>query len=171
MNENIDLTKILKGCPEGTELYHKGYGTVYFVLIDINLDYPILLSLYKDGYANTSLTKYGKFNATFDGECLLFPSKEQQDWSKFERFWDKSKIERFNPKTFQPFDKILVRDDDDKIWHANLFSHINNVYVKYKINSISTIHRCAIPYNEETKHLIGTTDDCPEYYKWWEEHK
>ena len=26
-----------------------------------------------------------------------------------------------------------------------------------------------IPYNDETKHLIGTTNDCPDYYKWWEE--
>ena len=24
-----------------------------------------------------------------------------------------------------------------------------------------------IPYNDETKHLVGTTEDCPEYYKWW----
>lgn len=24
-------------------------------------------------------------------------------------------------------------------------------------------------YNEETKHLVGTREDCPEYYKWWEE--
>ena len=26
-----------------------------------------------------------------------------------------------------------------------------------------------IPYNEETKHLLGTKEYCPEYYKWWEE--
>lgn len=29
--------------------------------------------------------------------------------------------------------------------------------------------KVCIPYNEETKHLVGTKDDCPEYYKWWEE--
>ena len=26
-----------------------------------------------------------------------------------------------------------------------------------------------IPYNKEIKHLVGTLDDCPEFYKWWEE--
>ena len=29
-------------------------------------------------------------------------------------------------------------------------------------------HQC-IPYNDDTKHLVGTLNDCPEYYKWWEE--
>lgn len=170
MNENIDLTKILEGCPKGTKFYHKVYGIVNLVYIDTDIDCecPIRLSLYDDDIANTSLTKYGTWTNEFDGECLLVPSKEQQDWSKFERFWDKPKIERFDPKTFQPFDKILVRDDDNTIWNANLFSNINNNYVKYKINSISTAHCYAIPYNDETKHLIGTADDCPEYYKWWE---
>jgi len=23
--------------------------------------------------------------------------------------------------------------------------------------------------NDDTKHLVGTTYDCPEYYKWWED--
>lgn len=26
-----------------------------------------------------------------------------------------------------------------------------------------------IPYDEKTMHLVGTKDDCPEYYKWWDE--
>lgn len=26
-----------------------------------------------------------------------------------------------------------------------------------------------ISYNDETKHLVGTKEDCPEFYKWWEE--
>ena len=25
-----------------------------------------------------------------------------------------------------------------------------------------------IPYNDETKHLVGTTDEAPEYYRYWE---
>ena len=30
MNENIDLTNILKDCPEGFQLYSPIFGTVYF---------------------------------------------------------------------------------------------------------------------------------------------
>ena len=37
MNENIDLTKILKGCPEGTELFSPLLGTVKFVSSDYSL--------------------------------------------------------------------------------------------------------------------------------------
>ena len=32
----------------------------------------------------------------------------------------------------------------------------------------TNIWRRCIPYNDDTKHLIGSADDCPEYYKWWE---
>lgn len=43
MNGNIDLTKILKDCPEGTELWSDNYGTVKFVNIRTELDYPIVV--------------------------------------------------------------------------------------------------------------------------------
>ena len=33
----------------------------------------------------------------------------------------------------------------------------------------TNIWRQYVPYNEETEHLIGTREDCPDYYKWWEE--
>ena len=29
--------------------------------------------------------------------------------------------------------------------------------------------RKVIPYNDETKHLVGTTDEAPEFYKYWED--
>ena len=41
MNENLDLTKILEGCPKGTEFYHAGFGRVWFFGIDLDSDYPI----------------------------------------------------------------------------------------------------------------------------------
>ena len=34
---------------------------------------------------------------------------------------------------------------------------------------IGGTYRCCIPYNEETKHLVGTTDEAPEYYRYWED--
>ena len=93
MNENIDLTKILEGCPKGTEFYHAGFGKVWFVGIDLDNEYssegPILFSLHNDTYyADTALTKKGTFSMRYEGECLIFPSKDQRDWAKFERFWD-----------------------------------------------------------------------------------
>lgn len=172
MNENLDLTSILDGCPEGTEFYHAGYGRVWFVCIDLDSDYPIHLMLANYPYTHTNLTKKGMFNIDCDGECLLFPSKIQRDWSKFERFWKKSKkINKFDPKSLNPFDKILVRKiygpHNISPWFCEFFSY-KHPNTPTLVNGISNRYEICIPYNEETKHLVGTTEDCPEYYKWWE---
>ena len=161
MNENLDLTKILEGCPKGTEFYSTIYGEVEFDGIE---EAPYEVAFMTNRKTPITFTPSGKYIELFDGECTIFPSRTQRDWSKFERFWDKSKVERFNPKTLQPFDKILARDCQDERWSIEFFSHkIGNV-----VRGLYSNWMYAIPYNEKTKHLIGTTDDCPEYYKWWD---
>ena len=166
MNENLDLTRILDGCPKGTEFYSTTYGTVEFIGFDFSSVYPILMKLESSGVGY--FTKDGRIFHSYYGECLLFPSKEQRDWSKFVRFWDKPEVEKFDPKTLQPFDKVLVRDDSQRRWKGDLFCYINEDREGIKCFCLTyNWHRC-IPYNEETKHLIGTTDDCLEFYKWWE---
>ena len=172
MNENLDLTKILDGCPVGTEFYHAGYGRVWLAKIYSDAEtnaYPIALSLNENNPLchNLYVTANGTISYGFDGECLLLPSKDQRDWSKFERFWDKPKVERFDINTLKPFDKVLVRLSENRIWFPDFFGYKDNIGPICAINNC--IKRQCIPYNEETKHLIGTTDDCPEYYKWWEE--
>ena len=169
MNENIDLTKILDGCPIGTEFYSLVHGTVRFLeILDMNTVYPIAVTSKVDkGY----FTKGGRYFAdqTIDDECILVPSKHQRDWSKFERFWDKPKVEKFDPKTFQPFDKVLAKDYAKDVWTACLYSHHATELDDGWFVCDNTYWRFIIPYNDETKHLVGTKDDCPEYYKWWEE--
>lgn len=163
MNENLDLTKILEGCPEGTEFYHAGYGRVWFVGIDLNSNYPIKLSLHNDDCIHAAVSAKGTLDISYNGECLLVPSKDRRDWSKFERFWDKPKVEKFDPNTLQPFDKVLIKDNG--VWTADFFSYIAGQWV----NCVGGVGIKCIPYNAETEHLVGTEDDCPEYYKYWEE--
>ena len=163
MNENLDLTKILDGCPAGTEFYHLIFGQVALREI-IDDEYPIIV----EPIINTirsSLTKDGRLNAKYDGECLLYPSKYQRDWSKFVRFWDEPDVSKFDVETFHPFDKVLVRDYYNERWRVDIFGFMLNDC----ICCCTTNWRCCIPYNEETKNLIGTTDDCPEFYKWWKD--
>ena len=164
MNENLDLTKILEGCPIGTKLYSTIFGNVSFKEIVSDREYPIIIS---QGIKTIPITKEGKYILYYDGECTLFPDKDQRDWSKFKRFWDKPKVERFDPKTFQPFDKVLGRDTNDNCWIALFFGHIGKGSHRAVCGYFSWTQ--CIPYNEETKHLVGTSNDCPEYYKWWEE--
>ena len=167
MNENLDLTKILEGCPKGTEFYHTGFGKVWFSGIYPDLPYPITFRV-SGTICKGVVTSAGTIHKNYDGECVLFPSKDQRDWSKFERFWDR-KVKRFDPHTLHPFDKILARDGNNHIWDCALLSHIDYLNEEYKVITVGSCYVWCIPYNEETKHLVGTTDDCPEFYKWWEE--
>ena len=171
MNENLDLTKILEGCPEGTKFYSSIFGEVTFIRLYPNAKCSIELKVYSkytDSTVTFSYCSDGRNNYGFDGECTLFPSKDQRDWSKFERFWDKPKKERFDPKTLQPFDKVLVKDDYE-IWQVEFFSHISQREPEGWCQCSGDRYYFCIPYNEETKHLVGTQEDCPEYYKWWED--
>ena len=164
MNENIDLTKILKDCPKGTKFYSPVWGKVSFErILDIEV-YTIEIDTVS-GYQH--LTKEGYFIKSDYAKCILFPSKEQRDWSKFTAPWYKK--EKFDPKTLKPFDKVLVRDYCDEEWLAEIFSrHFKDSEYPYTDICLNSYKRC-IPYNDETKHLVGTTEEAPEYYRYWED--
>ena len=82
------------------------------------------------------------------------------------------KKHRFDPKTLQPFDRVLVRLTKDCIWNATFFSHydkeVNWGCYPCVTTSCKSYNKC-IPYNDETKHLLGTSDEAPEYYRYWED--
>ena len=162
MNENIDLTKILKDCPEGTKLYSTIFGEVTFCHIDENDMYPIKV-MTEENYKGT-VSANGKHYIDFNGECTLFPSKEQRDWNKFTAPWQKK--DKFDPKTLRPFDKVIARIDKYGFWCCELFSFIEEK--TSIIKCCGTYYRHCIPYNNDTKHLIGTSKEAPEYYRYWE---
>ena len=165
MNENVDLTKILKDCPKGWKFYSTLYGEVEFEKIKKESEYPIVI-ITKHGN-NSDIKSDGRYYGEYDdGECTLFPSKDQRDWSKFSAPWYKK--DKFDPKTLQPFDKVLVRDLNGHIWVCDLFSYIKEC-TQFPYKCMASYYKCCIPYNDETKHLLGTTDEAPEYYRYWEE--
>ena len=170
MDENIDLTKILKDCPKGTKFYTSVWGEASFERILERRFYTIGIDT-MSGYKY--LTKEGRYINADDAECILFPSKDQRDWSKFTAPWYKKG--KFDPKTLKPFDKVLVKRYAG-VWVANLFSHYgkiihpdnHNTYLEFITISNGTYRHC-IPYNDDTKHLVGTNDEVPEYYRYWED--
>ena len=161
MNEKLNLVEILKDCPKGTKLYSTNFGVVKFDEIGNNPNYPIVVS-HIGGFEK--FTKDGRLYCICDGECVLFPSKDQRDWSKFN-----IKKPKFDPQTLQPFDKVLARFSHDAIWKCTLFSHENKEECTYKYVTMNYDHRYCIPYNDDTKHLVGTTEEAPEYYRYWED--
>ena len=163
MNENIDLRKILKDCPKGFELYSCIHGKVRFNRLD-SCEFPVSVEL-SDGF-DESFLRDGRFTNLPQSECCLFPSSDQRDWSKFTAPWYKK--EKFDPKTLKVLDKVLVKDTPAKLWKIGIFSHyIESDTFPYKC--VGDDYKLCIPYNDDTKHLVGTTDEAPEYYRCWEE--
>ena len=80
MNENLNLVEILKDCPEGTKLYSTVFGEVEFERINDIIGPIVVTTNIGDPEC---FTADGKMFARYNGECVLFPSKEQRDWSKF----------------------------------------------------------------------------------------
>ena len=162
MNENLNLVEILKDCPSGTKLYSTIFGEVELDEVDnFSLERPIVVS-HSGGFER--FTKDGRLFYRCDGECVLFPSKDQRDWSKF-----KIKKPKFDPNTLQPFDKVLVRDDNSENWMVQLFSYIIRDKKIYPYVCIAYNYKYCIPYNDDTKHLIGTKEEAPEFYRFWED--
>ena len=58
---------------------------------------------------------------------------------------------------FKPFDKVLVRDEEENVWYANYFSHYKGNDEEYPYACIDSSYRYCIPY-EGNEHLLGTTN-------------
>ena len=254
MNENLNLVEILKDCPKGTKLYSSVFGEVELDHIDTSCsNYPIIIRL-KGVEGHESLTSEGKMFVDYDGECVLFPSRENRDWSKFkptyefkdgdivatntgnrigittgghahsckptycvlshnrevklyfstkeawcfnrlateeekQRLFDAIKKSgykwnaetktleklvkpKFDPKTLKPFDKVLIRrsSEDYNVWFPDFVSDPpNGTNNKTLCMCVMEDITMVIPYNNDTKHLVGTNDEAAEYYRYWED--
>ena len=89
----------------------------------------------------------------------VIPICEQDDWELVPN--------KFDISTLKPFDKVLVRDNNTQKWVISFFSRYNNLAIyKYSCINGNGYAQC-IPY-EQNEHLLGTTNDCDEFYKTWE---
>ena len=81
-------------------------------------------------------------------------AKKGKDWDA-----EKKQIVDLKQKCeFKPFDRVITRNDDDDIWTANIFSHMDSHGEYVTIGCVGGYTYC-IPYNEETAKLIGTTNN------------
>ena len=111
------------------------------------------------------------FGLLFDDNCassegyrFATDSEKQQLFdalAKVGKAWDaeRKQIVDLKPKwTPKPFDRVITRVNNDVIWTANIFSHIDR-HGKYVTIGCISGYRYCIPYNEETAKLIGTTNN------------
>lgn len=84
-NDNLNLVELLGNCPKGTKLYSPIAGEVELTkVLDCSCTYPIECS--SKSMVAMMFSAEGKYSDAPDAECVLFPSKEQRDWSKFNTF-------------------------------------------------------------------------------------
>lgn len=102
--------------------------------------------------------------ATEEEKKIFFDALE-----KIGKIWnaETKHIESIKPKyNLQPFDKVLVRDEKCQYWDADIFSYRDSEEDDYSFHCLGgkKYDQC-IPYNDETKYLLGTSYDAPEKYK------
>ena len=124
MNENLNLVEILKDVPEGTKLWSPVCGECKFHKISANESYPIecMTKNHAGNFLLVLFTNTGGYDLNFaDGECVLFPSKENHDWSTF-------KIPKTTHKHFESFQKVLVRkyQNGKFMWVPELYSYYDD---------------------------------------------
>ena len=82
-NENLDLVKLLGDCPKGTKLWSPLLGEITFERVEREVSKPIICS--KNSVSGDfRFTRTGRYcEGITDAECILFPSKDNRDWSTF----------------------------------------------------------------------------------------
>lgn len=99
-----------------------------------------------------------KFASIYDQERILRKLNEQGFVLKGDTVVKK----RFDPRTFEPYQKVLVRSTPSAHWRCTFFSHMINGMA---MCSSDNWPYC-IPY-KFNEHLRGKTDDCDGFYQWW----
>ena len=119
-------------------------------------DFPIIALVYCSDNKEDICTyhKNGHTLNTYESPNDLFFASEKKD--------------KFDPCTLKPFDKVLARDNINEQWCCSFFSHIET-NDSYPYICFGLSFKQCIPYNDDTKHLVGTSDEAPKYYRYWEE--
>ena len=158
MNENIDLTKILKNCPRGWKFYSSVHGEVKFETIKFQrLKYrydpyvpiyhqqifeedklPIKFTVQDVEYCVSSAGEHIKGK----GECTFFPSKDQRDWNKFQIPAKRGDIMMFTDKS------AVFIIDTKKNNYTDTIAYVGN-NTSFKIGE--HIFRSYIPASEDMK--------------------
>ena len=134
MEQKLNIAKILKNKPRGTKLYSMIHGKCSFEAVTDEI-FKINFCTSKFGLTQSGECTLIKFGNMYDGgECIIFPSKEMRDWSKFS--WKKGDVlvsnngkievifEKFNSDTYQSFTGKHQLDSLDE----NLYYQDGGVY-------------------------------------------
>ena len=114
MEKKINIAELLKDCPKGMELYSPIFGKVYLDKIRPHL--AIVVTDKEQGDFREEFLYDGRYG--MNGECMLFPSKENRNWSKFQRPFKNGDI-IYNPN-IKAISILFTNDSEKSISHVFL---------------------------------------------------
>ena len=154
----------------------------FFKRGDVLIDEDLGTAAVFDGWANDD---YTEFNTTIDYykisdawgkrdicRTLLFRKATDEERAEFIAAAEKYYGGKYNPETlqvepvkvaepkcpFEPFQKVLVRCNEDSVWRCEFFSHYNTFNKQCPYVCLSSVYKYCIPY-EGNQHLLGTTNN------------
>lgn len=164
MEDKLNIAEILKDAPTGTLLYSPIFGELAYIgsYALEGQTYSIIICQYPDaiGQGDSVSAEFDE-NGTYlnrgyssrrGGECMLFPSKENRDWSTF-------KVPKKH-KEFEPFQKVLIKILDgtsDSMWLAALYSHYDASKDRHYLLGFTWVEDDEILPYEGNEELLGKT--------------
>ena len=152
MKENLNLVEILKDAPKGTKLWSPICGDCILDKIDTRdtTVYAIYCLVVND-HSLVRFTANGKYTFCFDdGECVLFPSKENRDWSAF-------KVLKKH-KEFEPYQKVLVKawvDSKTRRWVPINYGYYDASKNMHFLSNFTLVEDCGIIPYEGNEDKLG----------------
>lgn len=156
----------------------------FFKRGDVVFNEPSGLVAIFDGWVGDDYTEFNTTinrikNGDFWGEeevceTEFFAKVTDEERAEFIAAAEKYYGGKYNPETlqvepvkvvepkcsFKPFDKVLVRDDEEDVWKAGYFSHYEEDDKIAPYVCVGSYYKLCIPY-EGSEHLLGT-DKSPE---------
>lgn len=147
----INLVNILKHCPEGLKLYSPLFGEVTFKGISSGNNILCRAIKYDGDITTVAFTRLGRGYCEFpSAECVLFPSKDQRDWGKFQIPAKRGDIMMFNDKS-----AVFIVDtmEDTYITTIAYCNSTNKILLNIKV------HEDYIPASEDMKEKLFAAMD------------
>lgn len=147
----INLVNILKHCPEGTKLYSPIFGEVTFKGISSSKNILCKATKYNGEIITVAFTRLGRSSCNFpNAEYILFPSKDQRDWNKFQIPAKRGDIMMFTDKS------AVFMIDTKKGIYTDTIAYASDHY-GFKIGE--HIVRSYIPASEDMKDKLFAAMD------------
>lgn len=156
MKKKINYVELLKEYPERATLETKSDGFFMFKELRKIGDSDVIVAM-DSSLSEILYDAYGaKIGAKDDKREGMQPAKP-------------SNI-KFDIAVFKPYDKVLIQKING-VWFPDIMH--GWVFTKNRtechIFTFSELpFKRIIPYNDETKHLAFTSDECPKFYRYWE---